>query len=76
MALLRERGELAVGQPFVHESIVGSRFTGVATADAEVAGRPVIKPRITGSAWITRYSEVVVDATDPFPRGLRVADIW
>ena len=35
-----------------------------------------VVPAITGSAWITRYAEVVVDPTDPFPEGFRVGDIW
>ena len=72
MALLHARGELDLGERFVHESVVGSVFTGElvgATAEGVV-------PAITGSAWITRYAEVVVDPTDPFPEGFRVGDIW
>ena len=72
MALLHARGELDLGERFVHESVVGSVFTGelvAATAEGVV-------PAITGSAWITRYAEVVVDPTDPFPEGFRVGDIW
>ena len=41
-----------------------------------VAGEPAVQPLISGSAWITRYSEVVLDPTDPFQAGSRVADIW
>lgn len=72
MALLHARGELDLGERFVHESVVGSVFTGElvgATAEGVV-------PAITGSAWITRYAEVVVDPSDPFPEGFRVGDIW
>ena len=72
MALLHARGELDLGERFVHESVVGSVFTGelvAATAEGVV-------PAITGSAWITRYAEVVVDPSDPFPEGFRVGDIW
>ena len=72
MALLHARGELELGERFVHESVVGSQFAGelvAATAEGVV-------PAITGSAWITRYAEVVVDPTDPFPEGFRVGDIW
>ena len=72
MALLHARGELDLGERFVHESVVGSVFTGelVGATDEGVV------PAITGSAWITRYAEVVVDPTDPFPEGFRVGDIW
>ena len=61
MALLHARGELDLGERFVHESVVGSVFTGElvgATAEGVV-------PAITGSAWITRDAEVVVDPSDP-----------
>ena len=76
MALLHERGELRVGEDFVHESVVGSIFTGRLAATTTVGGFPAVEPTIAGSAWITRYAEVVVDPTDPFPAGYRVADIW
>lgn len=76
MALLHARGDLAVGEPFLHESIVGATFEGRLSGEASVGGVGGVLPHITGSAWITRYSEVVLDPTDPFPRGLRVADIW
>ena len=76
MALLHERGELRVGEDFVHESVVGSIFTGRLAATTTVGGFPAVEPSISGSAWITRYAEVVVDPTDPFPAGYRVADIW
>jgi proline racemase len=72
MALLHARGDLAVGERFVHESVVGSRFVGELR---EVTAEGVV-PAVTGSAWITRYAEVVVDPTDPFPAGFRVGDIW
>ena len=76
MALLHERGELRVGEDFVHESVVGSIFTGRLAATTTVGGFPAVESTIAGSAWITRYAEVVVDPTDPFPAGYRVADIW
>ena len=78
MAVMHARGELAVGQAFVHESIVGSLFTGTILAEVSLPGdgRAAIIPQIEGSACITQYSEIVVDPEDPFPQGYRVADIW
>jgi len=77
MATMHARGELAVGQPFVHESIVGSRFTGTILEETVLPdGRKAIIPQIEGSACITQYSEVVVDPADPFPKGYKVGDIW
>jgi proline racemase len=77
MAVLHARGQLQVGEPFVHESIVGSKFTGTILQETTLQdGRSAIIPQIEGSAYIAQYSEVVVDPTDPFPEGYRVADIW
>lgn len=77
MAVLHAKGELQVGEPFVHESIVGSKFVGKILDEAILAdGRKGIIPEIEGSAWITQYSEVVVCPQDPFQEGYRVADIW
>ena len=78
MAVMHARGELKVGEPFVHESIVGSLFTGTILEETvlEGDGRMAIIPEIKGSACITQYSIIVVDPDDPFPEGYRVADIW
>lgn len=48
LALLRARGELPLGKPYVHESILGTLFTGVAAEDTAQGGYPAIVPEITG----------------------------
>ncbi len=73
MAMLHARGSLALQQPFVHESIIGSRFTGRLVEPAQVAGRPAVIPEITGRAWITGVAEYRLAADDPFPEGFLVA---
>jgi proline racemase len=69
MAQLHARGELALDTPFVHESVIGTRFTGRLVAETEVAGRPAVVPEITGRAWITGMGQYLLDPTDPFPAG-------
>jgi proline racemase len=69
MAQLHARGELAVGDPFVNESVIGTRFTGRAVAETTVGGLPAIVPEITGRAWITGMGQYLLDAEDPFPAG-------
>lgn len=71
MAELWARGELAVGDDFVNESFIGSRFTGRILRETTVAGRPAIVPAITGRAWITGMGQYLLDPTDPFPTGFR-----
>ena len=76
MAVLHARGQLKVGDSLVHESIIGSRFEGHILAATNVAGMPAILPSISGRAWITGFHQYVVDASDPWPTGYRVADTW
>ena len=57
MAWHFRRGELAVGDIFVHESVLNTMFTGTIRAETEVAGRRAIIPTITGEIWYQCYPE-------------------
>ncbi|MFE5327612.1 proline racemase family protein [Embleya sp. NPDC056575] len=72
IAQLAARGELTVGQAFVNESFIGTRFRGRIVAEAEVGGRPAVVPEITGRAWITATAQYLLDPEDPFPAGFRL----
>ena len=76
MATLHARGRLAIGEPFRHEGILGTVFTGRLVEETRIADRAAVVPEITGQAWITGIAEYVVDPTDPFPDGFTVGDIW
>jgi proline racemase len=69
MASLHARGELAVGEPFVNESVIGTRFTGRLVEATTVGGLPAVVPEITGRAWVTGMGQYLLDAEDPFPAG-------
>jgi len=69
LAQLHARGTLEVGEPWVHESIIGSRFTGRIAEATAVAGRPAVIPEITGRAWVTGMAQYLLDPADPFPSG-------
>jgi proline racemase len=69
LAQLHGRGELRVGDTFVNESVIGTRFTGRIVEETTVGGRPAIVPEITGRAWITGMGQYLLDAEDPFPAG-------
>lgn len=73
MALRFDRGELALGQPWVVESIIGTRFTGELVAQAQVgqgtAARSAVIPRVTGCAYLTGFHQFILDPRDPFPGG-------
>jgi len=76
MAVLHARGKLQIGHDFVHEGILGTTWTGRLLRETTVGPYAAVVPQITGSAWITGRSEIVVDARDPFPEGFTVGDIW
>ena len=69
MAALHARGELALGTPFVNESIIGTRFTGRLVEETTVGDFAAVVPEITGRAWVTGTGTYVLDAGDPFPAG-------
>jgi proline racemase len=76
MAVLQARGLMGVGDVLIHESIIGSRFTGRIVELTEVAGRKAIVPEITGRAWITGEHSYYLDPTDPYPQGYVLSDTW
>jgi proline racemase len=76
MAVLHARGELPIGQDFVHEGILGTTWTGRLLRETKVGPYPAVVPQLTGSAWITGRTAYVVDDRDPFPDGFTVGDLW
>lgn len=69
MAQLHARGSLPLDTPFVHTSVIGSRFDGRLVAATTVAGTPAVVPTITGRAWLTGLGQYLLDPSDPFPEG-------
>ncbi|MFN8723115.1 MAG: 4-hydroxyproline epimerase [Rhodospirillales bacterium] len=74
MAQLAATGRLSEGEDFVHESIIGSTFTGRIEGRTTVGGLPAIVPSIEGWARTTGFNTIVVDDRDPFARGFQVTD--
>ena len=72
MAQLCARGELSVGEQFVHESIIGCCFTGRVLAEEALGGYTAIRPEITGWAVQTGINTIIVDDRDPYAHGFQV----
>jgi 4-hydroxyproline epimerase len=72
LAHLAAKGRLKVGDAFVHESIIGSRFIGRVEAQVELGGRAAIIPSIQGSAIATGHNILWIDRADPFWAGFQV----
>ncbi|MYJ15873.1 MAG: proline racemase [Acidimicrobiia bacterium] len=70
MARAHARGELGVGDSFVHESVLNTMFTGTVEAETEVFDTKAILPTITGSAYLTAFSQLVLDSHDPLGEGI------
>jgi 4-hydroxyproline epimerase len=73
MAQLAARGKLAVGDRFVHESYIGSRFTGRVEAAVRVGDFNAIVPSVEGWARVYGHNVITVDPEDdPFWKGFIV----
>ncbi len=64
LACMAADGRLAEGDPWVIESVVGSRFTGRYRWEDRAAGRVI--PTITGTAHVTAEATLLLDDGDPF----------
>lgn len=76
LAVMHARGEIAVGERFLHRSIIGTVFEGVIQSTTTVGTVPAVIPTVAGQAWITDLSTIGVDPSDPFPAGYTLPDSW
>ena len=76
MAVLHARGIMGVGDSLVAESIIGSRFVGKIEAKTKIGEMDAIIPSISGRAWITGVHQHLLDPSDLWPGGYRLADTW
>ena len=74
MAVLHARGELKLGEGFVSESIIGTRFIGRIVGETKVGEFNAILPRVSGRAHLTGLHQFVLDPEDPFPHGFFLTD--
>lgn len=72
LAHLAASGRLNVGDRFVHESYIGSRFIGRVEEAVELGGEAAIIPSIEGSAIATGFNTIWIDQADSFWSGFQV----
>ena len=73
MAQWYTKGKLKKGDLFIHESIIGSKFTGTIEEELMVDGMPAIRPGIEGWARIYGYNTITIDdEDDPYAYGFQV----
>ena len=76
MAVLHARGRMKVGDRYHARSIIGSTFACRILGETRVGTLPAIVPEISGRAWITGVHQHMLDPSDPWPEGYRLADTW
>ena len=73
MAQLAAKGRLAVGDDFIHESIIGTLFEGRVEASAKVGNHDAIIPSIAGWARSHGLNTIFVNERDPLRGGFQLA---
>jgi len=72
LAWLHATGAVGLNTSWIHESIIGTRFTGRVLRETTVAGQPAIIPEIAGRGYLTGTSTFVIDPDDPVSGGFLV----
>jgi 4-hydroxyproline epimerase len=72
MAQWYAKGKLLPGQPFIHESFIGSKFTGKIEEVVDLAGFKAIIPSVEGWAKVYGYNTIKIDDDDPYALGFQV----
>jgi len=76
LAVMHRRGQVAAGETFVHEPVIGSRFLSRIDELTTVGPYPAVVPSVTGQARITELCQAGYDPADPFPAGYTLSDTW
>ncbi|HUZ01382.1 MAG TPA: proline racemase family protein [Thermomicrobiaceae bacterium] len=72
VAWLYATGRVGLGRPYVHESVVGSRFVGRVLRETTVGATPAIVPEISGRGYLTGFHTFVIEDDDPLGDGFLV----
>jgi trans-L-3-hydroxyproline dehydratase len=72
LAIERLRGTVRDGEPFVVESLIGTRFTGRTLRETAVGPHEAIVPEVTGSAYLTGRHTFFIAPDDPLREGFFV----
>ncbi|SHG20144.1 4-hydroxyproline epimerase [Pedobacter caeni] len=72
MAQWHAKGKLLPGQAFIHESIIGSKFTGKVEEVLKLGDLDAIIPSVEGWAKVYGYNTIKIDDDDPYAHGFQV----
>jgi len=69
MALFHRRGLMGIGATFVSRGLLGLDFTGRIAGETTLDGQAAILPEITGTSYLTGFSQFLFDPADPVRAG-------
>ncbi|MDQ3044759.1 MAG: proline racemase family protein [Chloroflexota bacterium] len=72
LACLFADGEIGLNEPYVHESIIDTTFSGSVLETATVGGIPAVVTEIRGRGFLTGFHQFVIDPADPVRDGFLV----
>lgn len=72
LAQLYAKGKLEVGDEYIHESFIGSKFTGKVEKAISLGGYKAMIPSIKGWARIYGHNTITIDEDDPYAFGFSV----
>lgn len=73
MAQLHAKGKLKMGEDFIHESYIGSKFIGRVVEETNIGEIAAIVPSIQGWAKVYGYNNIMIDENDdPYAHGFQV----
>lgn len=72
LAQLYAKGKLKLGEAFVHESFIGSKFVGKVEKEVALGDHKAIIPSIQGWARIYGQNTITIDEDDPYAFGFSV----
>ncbi|GAA4962860.1 4-hydroxyproline epimerase [Algibacter aquimarinus] len=73
LAQLYTKGKLKKGEPYIHESYIGSTFVGCVEEETTMDGKVAIIPSVKGWAKVYGYNTILIDdKDDPYAHGFQV----
>jgi len=72
MAALYAKGKLKLNEPFIHESVIGSLFSGSLLREVRVENLPAVIPVVRGTAHIIGIQQFGIDPDDPLGDGFNI----
>jgi 4-hydroxyproline epimerase len=72
MAQLHAKGKLKIGEYFIHESFIGSKFIGRIEEETSLDDKTAIIPSVQGWAKVYGYNNIIIDdEDDPYAHGFQ-----